>query len=425
MDTTIPPSLTASRARSRQHPGRAGEYIPALEGVRALAAIAVVITHVAFQTGQANGSIVGRVFGRFDLAVAVFFTLTGFLLWRPHASAAHGVATSVTKVDASEQGFGRYLRARFVRILPAYLLVVCSVLLFLPDVSPANGFGDRFGAGLTVWLANLTLTQVFVPLSLTSGLTQMWSLSVELAFYLLLPVFAWAASGLTGSKARLRIPVLLVILVSSCCWAFVPIGPGALGNPLNWLPGYLPWFLVGMIIAEMTGIQRGAIHRLVTSRSAMLSVGIVAFCLAASPWGGPAGLVDPEPWQFAIKVLSGAVLGGAVIAPLALSTGVSSNKILAHKFLVVLGRWSYGIFLWHLAVLAIVFPVFSIRPFSGHMFLVVLLTLLMAIPLGAASFALVEIPAQRALQSWEAKRSSLKRGTVEIATASTAINAGN
>ena len=58
--------------------------------MRACAAIGVVITHVAFQTGHTTWSS-GRLLGRFDLAVAVFFALSGFLLWRGHAAAARGL----------------------------------------------------------------------------------------------------------------------------------------------------------------------------------------------------------------------------------------------------------------------------------------------------------------------------------------------
>ena len=65
-------------------------FLPAVEGMRACAAIGVVVTHVAFQTGH-TGGIAGRLFGRFDLAVAVFFALSGFLLWRGHAAAARGL----------------------------------------------------------------------------------------------------------------------------------------------------------------------------------------------------------------------------------------------------------------------------------------------------------------------------------------------
>ena len=51
-------------------------FLPAVEGLRAWAAIGVVITHVAFQTGQ-SGGVVGRILGRFDLAVAVFISDAG------------------------------------------------------------------------------------------------------------------------------------------------------------------------------------------------------------------------------------------------------------------------------------------------------------------------------------------------------------
>ena len=51
-------------------------------------------------------------------------------------------------------------------------------------------------------LANLGLAQVFVPLTLTEGLTQMWSLSVEVAFFVLLPLFAYLMVRLRGNSAR-------------------------------------------------------------------------------------------------------------------------------------------------------------------------------------------------------------------------------
>src|SRR6202171_3244886 len=72
------------------HVGGTRGFLPAVEGMRACAAVGVVVTHVAFQTGH-TGGITGRLFGRFDLAVAVFFALSGFLLWRGHAAAGPGM----------------------------------------------------------------------------------------------------------------------------------------------------------------------------------------------------------------------------------------------------------------------------------------------------------------------------------------------
>uniref|UniRef100_UPI002454E197 acyltransferase family protein n=1 Tax=Nocardia abscessus TaxID=120957 RepID=UPI002454E197 len=82
MTATLP---TAAPATERVRPR---SFVPALEGMRGMAALGVLLTHVAFQTGASNTPVLGRVWGRFDMAVAVFFALSGFLLWRPHAAAA-------------------------------------------------------------------------------------------------------------------------------------------------------------------------------------------------------------------------------------------------------------------------------------------------------------------------------------------------
>ncbi|HEY6646940.1 MAG TPA: acyltransferase, partial [Mycobacterium sp.] len=184
--------------------------------MRACAAIGVVITHVAFQTGH-TGGIIGRIFGRFDLAVAVFFALSGFLLWRGHAAAARGLR----HVPPT----GHYLRSRIVRIMPGYLVAVVVILILLPDAK----------ADLTVWLANLSLTQIYVPLTLTAGLTQMWSLSVEVAFYLALPILALFARRL---PVPARIPVIAAVAVASLGWALIPFDAPYGVNPHNWPPAF-------------------------------------------------------------------------------------------------------------------------------------------------------------------------------------------
>ena len=178
----------------RQAVGGTRSFLPAVEGMRACAALGVVITHVAFETGHSAG-VDGRLFGRFDLAVAVFFALSGFLLWRSHAAAARGLAP--------RPATGHYLRSRVVRIMPAYLVAVVVILTLLPDGNHASP---------TVWLANLTLTQVYVPLTLTAGLTQMWSLSVEVSFYLALPILAMLAARL---PVRGRVPAIASLAVAS------------------------------------------------------------------------------------------------------------------------------------------------------------------------------------------------------------------
>ena len=149
------------------------------------------MTHVAFQTGATHVPVLGRIWGRFDLAVAVFFALSGFLLWRSHAGGGAG--------DGPRP-------------------VNRPVLDLAGDAHPARVLGRR-GGGVDVPAARPTrvtargwrisvCVQVFVPLTLTDGLTQMWSLSVEVAFYLVLPLLAFALVRLRGPAARLRVPAI-------------------------------------------------------------------------------------------------------------------------------------------------------------------------------------------------------------------------
>ncbi|MBD0323366.1 MAG: acyltransferase [Aldersonia sp.] len=391
-------------------------FVPALEGMRGFAALGVLLTHVAFQTGAAGTPVLGRIWSRFDLAVAVFFALSGFLLWRPHASAAWG--------HSAAPSTSRYLRHRAARILPAYWVAVCVVLLFLPQA----------GGSVPVWLANLGLVQVFVPLTLTDGLTQMWSLSVEMAFYLLLPVLAFALVRLRGERARLRVPALVALTVASLAWGFAPIPTPDGIHADNWLPGYFPWFAAGMLLAELTVTAAPRMRRLANRRVLMGTVALGAFLLSATELAGPEGLVRGQPWQYAVKIALGAVLGFALLSPLVLGGG--THRILEHPACLALGRWSYGIFIWHLAVLSIVFPILGIAPFNGSFGVVLVATVVLTLPVAAASYALVEEPVRRAVKNRERRNVDrprgggadgprADRGSAAAPTATTASNAAS
>lgn len=104
----------------------------------------------------------------------------------------------------------------------------------------------------------------------------------------------------------------------------------------------------------------------------------------------------------------GSVVAFALLAPLVLDRPDTPHRLLGSTFMVTLGRWSYGLFIWHLAALDMVFPVLGIFAFNGHMPVVLALTLLFGIAIAAVSYALVESPCREALRRWE-KRDSEKR----------------
>lgn len=386
-----------------QQVGGVRSFLPAVEGMRACAAIGVVITHVAFQTGHSTG-ITGRLWGRFDMAVAVFFALSGFLLWRGHAAAARGLRP--------EPAAGHYLRSRIVRIMPAYLVSVVVILALLPDAG---------GGSLTVWLANLTMTQIYVPLTLTPGLTQMWSLAVEVSFYIALPLLALGARRL---PVRLRVPVIAAVSLLSLCWGFLQIHTPYGVNPLNWAPAYGCWFGAGMLLAEWAFSPVTRVHRLARRRLPMAGVTLAAFLVAASPLAGPEGLTSATVGQFIVRTAMGGVLAWSLLAPLVLDRPDTPHRFLASGAMVTLGRWSYGIFIWHLAALDMVFPVIGRFAFTGDMAVVLVLTMVFTVAIAAVSYALVEQPCRERLRGWETRHRPRTRAVSEPADAQAGCPAG-
>src|SRR5664279_2258570 len=113
-------------AAQRQQPSR----LPALDGVRAAAALAVLTTHVAFQTASVARGPFGALQGRLDCGVAVFFALSGFLLARPWI-----LGTSPTTAQ--------YFLCRAARILPAYWLAMVVAVIAdspQPNIIVAHGW---------------------------------------------------------------------------------------------------------------------------------------------------------------------------------------------------------------------------------------------------------------------------------------------
>ena len=371
-----------------QQVGGTRRFLPAVEGMRACAAMGVVLTHVAFQTGTSSG-VIGRLLHRFDLAVAVFFALSGFLLWRGHAAAARDLR--------HRPPTGHYLRSRLVRIMPGYLVAVVVILTLLPEANHASS---------TVWLANLTLTQVYVPLTLTAGLTQMWSLSVEVTFYLALPVLAFLAYRL---PVKARVPVIAAVALASLGWGLLPIHTAEGVNFLNWPPAYASWFAAGMLLAEWTVSPLGWPHAIARNRFAITAIAVVAYLVSASPLAGPKDLVPATLAQFVVRTSMGAVVAWALLAPLVLDRPGDRHRILGSPVMVVLGQWSYGLFVWHLAALVMVFPMVGTFMFNGDLIVVFVITSVLGYAMAAVSYALIESPCRNALRRWEYRRAGTER----------------
>ena len=173
-------------------PGRAGRaFTPVfavLDPLRAVGALAVLVTHATFWTGDyVRHGVLGSVLARLDVGVAIFFVLSGFLL-------SHHYFSRAWNREPAEPA-GRYFWKRFLRIYPAYVVAVVVAMVFVKDNSYA-GPGD--------WATVLLMGDIYATDTYRPGLTQMWSLATEVSFYVVLPLLMLAATGRSGPRPRTR-----------------------------------------------------------------------------------------------------------------------------------------------------------------------------------------------------------------------------
>ncbi|WP_456600341.1 acyltransferase family protein [Blastococcus sp. SYSU DS0616] len=354
---------------------------PALNGLRALAATAVVTTHAAFWTGSYTADTGGYALARLDVGVAVFFALSGFLLSQPlFRAAAEGRPAPRTAA---------FLWRRALRILPAYWVCVVLAMLFLPGNREMGG-GD--------WLRFLTLTQIYSRSWHADGLDHAWSLCTEVSFYVLLPLIVAGLLRLSGGRWRpgLLLAALAVASLLGFAWfAWAASDPYLLGSLTLWLPAYASWFGAGIAIAVLSVASpdwapvRWA-NELGGSPWTCWGAAAALFWVAAGPFTGP---VD----------LSSALTAGQGITKHVLYTGVAAlavwplvfgdqtagrgRRFLASRPLDWLGERSYGLFLFHMPLLIVLWDVFT------HPLVVVLpVTWLVAVAVAAVVYRVIERP---------------------------------
>lgn len=212
--------------------------VASLTGLRAVAALLVVGTHAAFATGKLSHGYVGVMAARLEIGVAIFFALSGFLLFRPWVTAAAAGAHGPSAAD--------YARRRLRRIMPAYVATVLLAYAVYSVYSSGPNPGQSW-AGL---LRHLTLTQIYTDNYLVTylhrGLSQTWSLAVEAAFYAVLPLLAYLLLVVLCSD-RWRPGRLLAglggLAAVSLVWQLVLITTQWLPNSAGmWLPAHLASF---------------------------------------------------------------------------------------------------------------------------------------------------------------------------------------
>jgi peptidoglycan/LPS O-acetylase OafA/YrhL len=173
--------------------------------------------------------------------------------------------------------------------------------------------------------------------------------------------------------------------------------PGYETHYAQWLPGFLPWFMIGMAFAAVSADlavhpRDHVLERLGHDLVGCWILAAAVFALACSPLAGPRLLLAPNGWQAGTKVVLYAVAGAFFVLPLVFGPEREGwvRRQLCGPVPIWLGDISYGIFAIHMIVLNLVFRALDLDVFTGRFLTVALSTIAITVVLASASFYLFE-----------------------------------
>jgi len=279
-------------------------YNPALDGVRAVSVLAVVLFHCGLPGAQ--GGFVG---------LDIFFVLSGYL---------------ITTILAAEHRTGgidarRFYLRRAFRLYPTLLLVIAAYLGLAPILWPADQQWQS--AALAAFYIYDYALAFSTGLDYTIGHT--WSLGVEEKFYLIWPlVLPWLL------RARRPVVWLLCAFVAITAWRY------GVALSWRWQQAYFSFD------TRMSGIVLGAILALARPRLSWLAV--VVACVAL----GTVAALPSLPLEDQVSAVTLRITLAELCALVLVCHAAehANGKVLAWPPLVYVGQLSYGIYLWHFPI---------------------------------------------------------------------------
>jgi peptidoglycan/LPS O-acetylase OafA/YrhL len=312
---------TARRERTLGH-------VPALDGVRGLAVLIVVINHI--DTTLPRGTPLNAVYRASKagfLGVDVFFVLSGFLI------------TGLLLTEGRRHGHVRiiaFYARRALRLLPALyvFLLAQSIYASVANLHPGNQRSSLLWALLYVsnWQTSWHL------LSVSEGMGHLWSLAVEEQFYLVWPGLLLLLLRLDRSRRVLTGALLGGI---ACV---------AVHRALRWTAGSNWLFEIVRTDTRADSLLIGALAAVVWQQGGTATwphlprAATIAAVLAA-------GIVMVSRSGQAWLYLGGYTLLAALVAVVVLAlvdTDWAGRRLFELPSLQLLGRVSYGLYLWHL-----------------------------------------------------------------------------
>jgi peptidoglycan/LPS O-acetylase OafA/YrhL len=362
--------------------------VPALTGIRFLAALHVVLFHHA--SGALSGThwSVRAILASGPSAVGLFYVLSGTVLVYSCTNDEGALATSRRS----------FWRARFARIYPTYLLaLVLDAPFFASALLKAHEGMGVVAWGFALGLPALLLVHAWTPLTVFAWNTPGWSVSAEAFFYLVFPSMAERLRS-TSTRQLLRrasglyclalVPPALVLLAelsaSGVLQIRVPSGPGGL-DLHTWITRFwgfspiarLPEFLIGICLGYWLRARRPVLSM---PRAGALELAAVAMLMGM--WVVLGSHAQARPW------LDSGLLApafGLLIVAVSLGSGPLA-RLLSTRPLRILGDASYALYILQEPVLiwALRLPVIGSLP--PPVFVPIFLAVLIAVSVACQRF---------------------------------------
>lgn len=390
---SAPPDSRSLLNREAPAASRVVGRLVGVDGLRACAALLVLTYHCTRFPNTTQPGTLGMFLSELKGGVAVFFVISGFVLYLPYARSIGA--------GASLPDWRRYAARRAVRILPAYWAALLVLALA----------GQMNGARLADAWRYVGLVQIYHPSTVLRGLPVAWSLDVEVSFYLALPLLSWLAvwvvSRSVGSRLVAQLPLIIGLGFGSLVLRLLltrslvaPVDGGHVVL-MTALPGMLDWFALGMGLAvlraasELCAEVPRALLALAGRPGLCWLIATALFLAGVPAQGGDLFLPTYGVTTHLALGLTGLFLLLPVVSRHPETSKGAVMPFLRSRLLTWLGTISYGIYLWHVSFLKVFYAAVG-QPQGARAFIVLLLpTAVAAVCLGAVSWYLVERPAHR------------------------------
>jgi peptidoglycan/LPS O-acetylase OafA/YrhL len=340
------PGVAAAGAGARAAGARApaDPYLPALDGIRALALVSIWAFHnwqqawidIDLHIGGWNYPL-GNLQRKGFLALEVFFTLSGFCLFYPIARHLLEGARDFNAKDF-------YLK-RARRILPPYFILMGAVLVF-PMLSGSTFPPPPAGEMLQKVLVNATFTETVFQIGDGVFSSTAWTLCIEVQFYVVTPLIVWLYK-----KRPVATCLALIAVANASKFLLIFAEDGFAFWQRNFVVSYMDMFALGMLAAyALVWLRRrydaGAYRPFMTAASLLCLPLIWQF--HQWPWrpGFPPQLDCDYYWYVVYRTPYSLVLVLWIVST-CLAHERLSRKVYGNRAFVFLSGISYPFFLWH------------------------------------------------------------------------------